>query len=216
MAVSNASCIIELNREWALLAPGTVPDHWAVPGGTLAELLSSIEADPDPVLGELLARYAEGEQLAGRVVLQAMLGKLVILAARDHQHSVADYLAECWLLLGHYPLIRRPRRIAANLALDTRRAVRAGDCDLPLIDPARIDDHPGPEAGDVGALIRTATKLGLIDAASAACLAATYLVGLPSHEAGRWLAISPALVRWRNARSLRALAPHAHLLAAAA
>ena len=64
--------------------------------------------------------------------------------------------------------------------------------------------------------LRAATGLGLIDRQAGACLYAVYGLGLRSHEAARQLRISPELVRWRNARSIRRLAPHAARLAAVA
>ena len=125
-------------------------------------------------------------------------------------------MTECWLQLCRYPLARRPRRVAANLAMDTRRAVWAGAIAPPVLDPALIDQRPAVVEPDATALIRAATRLGLIDRAAGACLIAVYCLGLRSHEAAERLSISPELVRWRNARSIRTLAPHAATLAAAA
>ncbi len=114
-----------LNEEWDRLAARPVPTGWGGAARTVGEVLAGVGADPDARLGELLRHHAGGDQLAGRVVLQAMLGKLVRLAAEDRRHGVSDYVAECWLRLAGYPLARRPHRVAANLALDTRRGVRA-------------------------------------------------------------------------------------------
>lgn len=208
--------IDSLNREWTQLQSLTVPARWRVQELTLADLLSAVGDDPDRVLGTLLRVHADGDALAGRVVLQAMLGKLVLLAVHDPYHAAAEYIAECWLQLCQYPLARRPARIAANLALDTRRAVWASPTPAVSTDPLAFDEMAQPGSVDTIALIRTATRLGLIDHASGACLVAVYCLGLRSHEAAAYLAISPQLVRWRNARSIRRLAPHAVTLAAVA
>lgn len=205
-----------LNAEWSRLAAVPAPPEWPMPGADLGDVLAGIGADPDVRLGELLRRHAGGDRLAGRVVLQAMLGKLVWLAAEDARHGVGDYVAECWLRLAEYPLVRRPARIAANLALDTRRRVRAGDDLRPFVDLAQLSERSAPRVVDVATLLRTATGLGLIDRQAGACLYAVYGLGLRSHEAARQLRISPAMVRWRNARSIRRLAPHAARLAAVA
>lgn len=205
-----------LNAEWSRLAPVPAPAAWPLPGASLGDLLAGIGADPDARLGELLRRHSGGDRLAGRVVLQAMLGKLVRLAVEDPRHGVDDYVAECWLRLAEYPLARRPARIAANLALDTRRRVRAGDDPRPFVDLAQLSEQSAPRVVDVPSLLRAATGLGLIDRQAGACLYAVYGLGLRSHEAARQLRISPALVRWRNARSIRQLAPHAARLAAVA
>ncbi|MFT3860114.1 RNA polymerase sigma factor [Micropruina sp.] len=208
------NCVNRLNREWAVLRHREVPSHW-IEGGTVAEVFARIGDEPDGALGTLITRHADGDLLAGRVVLQAVLGKLVLLAARDPRHGVADYVAECWLQLCRYPLQRRPVRIAANLVLDTRRALWAGDSPLPSVDPVALDQLAHERQPDGAAVIRTALKLGLIDGASAACLIAVYYLGLPSHEAARSLNTTAHVVRWRNARALRRLAPHAVTLAAA-
>lgn len=203
-----------LNHEWAELARAPVPHSWAWSAEVLGDALAAISDDPDARLGELLRRCAGGDQLAGRVVLQAMLGKLVRLAAEDVWHGVDEYVAECWLGVATYPLARRPRRIAANLAMDTRRRVRAGDDRRPAVAPATSGDGIVATALDVPGVVRAATSLGLIDRAAGACLYAVYGLGLRSHEAARELRISADLVRWRNARSIRRLAPHAAILAA--
>lgn len=205
-----------LNEEWDRLAARPVPTGWGGAARTVGEVLAGVGADPDARLGELLRHHAGGDQLAGRVVLQAMLGKLVRLAAQDRRHGVSDYVAECWLRLAGYPLARRPHRVAANLALDTRRGVRAGDDPGPVVDVAQLGERSAPVVLDVSGLLRAATRLRLIDRESGACLYAVYGLGLRSHEAARELRISPALVRWRNARSIRRLAPHAVTLAAVA
>ncbi len=216
MASDKNSCTDRLNREWVLLQRQPAPPSWTDSPATLGDVLAGIPLDPDRRLGELLTRNAAGEQVAGRVVLQAMLGKLVLFAAKDPWHNDADYVTECWLQLCKYPLGRRPRRIAANLAMDTRRAVWAAESSPLVLDPLLLEERARSVEPDTIDLIRTATRLGLIDRAAGACLVAVYCLGLRSHEAAEQLAISPELVRWRNARSIRKLAPHAAELAAAA
>ncbi|MFT4217863.1 MAG: hypothetical protein QM619_11880 [Micropruina sp.] len=205
-----------LNTEWSRLAALPVPDGWGTSARTFGEVLVGIGDDPDARLGDLLRRHADGDQLAGRVVLQAVLGMLVRLAAQDARHGVGDYVAECWLRLGTYPLVRRPRRVAANLALDARRRVWAADERRPVVDLAEVAERGIPVVLDVPRVVRAATRMGLIDKEAGACLYAVYGLGLRSHEAAQELRISPALVRWRNARSIRRLAPHAASLAVTA
>ena len=216
MALGPDSCVARLNREWVLLQHRAAPPGWVDGPATLADALAGIALDPDARLGDLLTRHTAGESLAGRVVLQAMLGKLVLFAAKDPRHDDADYVAECWVQLCRYPLARRPRRIAANLALDTRRALWSAEAAPVPLDPALLDDRAQPAELDLVGVIRTATTLGLIDRSAGACLVAVYCLGLRSHEAAQRLSISADLVRWRNARSIRTLAPHAAILAEAA
>lgn len=216
MASGSDSCIDRLNREWTLLQHRSAPPGWLKAPATVGDALAGIVLDPDRRLGDLLTHHANGDSLAGRVVLQAMLGKLVLFAACDPRHDDDDYVAECWLQLCRYPLAKRPQRIAANLALDTRRAVWRTDPSPQPLDPALLDERPQLTMPDTVALIRAATRLGLIDRSAGACLVAVYVLGLRSHEAGQRLSISADLVRWRNARSIRKLAPHAATLAAVA
>ena len=63
-----------------------------------------------------------GDQLAGRVVLQAVIGRMVRMAQRDPRAGIDDYLAQLWCAISSYPLQRRPVRIAANLSMDTLKA----------------------------------------------------------------------------------------------
>lgn len=207
--------ITTLNAEWDRLRCEAVPDRWRLAGvATLDHVLQAVRSSPDESLGRLIAAQASGDSLAGRVVLQAMLGKLILMAARDAAHSIDDYVTECWVRIGTYPLQRRPRRIAANLAWDTRRAVRA-DASAELPSDLTVMPHVPSAEPTVSSVLSAAVDSGLIDAGTARCLYAVYGLGLPSHEAGQRLRISPALVRWRNAKAIRRLAPHAGQLVAA-
>ena len=86
-----------------------------------------------------------GHQLAGRVVLQLMLPKLGRMTNRtsgttsenawseDRRHIA---VAEFWDVVATYPVGRRTRRVAANLALETLHrltaATRGPRPDLPV------------------------------------------------------------------------------------
>lgn len=208
-----------LNREWLSLQSADLTawsQHPELSGCfTPDEVLLRVVADPDPVLGRLIALFHAGDRLAGRVVLQSMLGKLVLLAAADPRFDQQDYLAEFWLRLIAYPLGRRPRRIAANLALDTRKAVWASGRS-PLIVATDQELPASPRELTAQRVIAAALELGLIDAASRETLQAVYCEGLPSRMAAQSLGTTSDLVRWRNSRSIRRLATHARELLAAA
>ena len=85
---------------------------------------ASIPHDPDAALWRLLAAQQAGDTLAGRIVLQALLGKLVRFALSDADASLDDYLAAAWERIATYPLTTRRSSVAANLALDTLKAVK--------------------------------------------------------------------------------------------
>lgn len=142
---SRFALIDALNAEWdelerdRQLAAGarSVVIRWAADNpacagcGTPAEVLAAVRDEPDRVLAALIGVHQAsripgappGDHLAGRIVLQTMLGKIVAMAVRDSQHGVEDYVGQLWARIDSYPLARRPCRIAANLALDTLKAV---------------------------------------------------------------------------------------------
>ncbi|MDP9219133.1 MAG: hypothetical protein M3P23_01160 [Actinomycetota bacterium] len=128
--------------EWARLCGLSSAAHnlrrWAAAEPVLAgvaslgDLLGRIDAgdgdEADRVLLALLRLAQGGQQLAGRVVLQAMLPKLARMTrtlrpssnddrwAEDRRHIA---VATFWEVIYSYPVGRRERRVAANLALDT-------------------------------------------------------------------------------------------------
>lgn len=211
--------VAKLNREWAALAADRhpFPVDEALPAGSYGDLLPAIRAAPDAVLWRLLRLHATGDHRAGRVVLQAMLGKVVLLARGDDRHDPDEYLAELWLVIAGYPLGRRPERIAANLALDTLKAVRGRrHRESPMGLGGLERPAPGEPAWRVEDVLVVASSLGLVDEPTCRCLRAVYGRGLRSHEAARELQMSAAMVRYRTSRAVRRLAAHADQLLAAA
>lgn len=210
-AVSEHSTLVALNLEWNELTKqhsGTVSD-WARRCPALAgavafdDVLACIHAAPDAALGALLQLGHEGEELAHRVVLQAMLGKAVRQSG-GHGDRFDVAVAELWVAIAEYPLRRRPRSIAANLAWTLRRRLAQPKPALMLANP------PEPTATET---LRRARSLGLIDAETHRTLWLTYVVGLPSAQVGAKLGITAALVRYRCSSTLRRLAGAAPLLA---
>lgn len=125
---------------------------------TPGEIVNRIDLAPhiekDEILLALVRLAQDGNQLAGRTVLQALLPKLSRIASRtspsststwaeDHRHIT---IAEFWQVLSEYPVERRPRRVAANLSLDTlHRICRAGKRPEPV--PVDPHDHITPDDG---------------------------------------------------------------------
>lgn len=223
-----------VNREWGSLAdePSAAVGVWArtVPAlhgcRTPGEVLGRIAGEPDAVLGHLVGRAQAGDGdagLAGRVVVQAMLGKMVLLARADQRAGLEDYLAQLWCRIHQHPLARRPRSIAANLWMDTRKAVRQeqGETVRPILLPdATLDElwalsQPPADVLDVRRVVAEALRLDLVDRASADVLISVYADGLSAAEAGERHAMTTDVVRWRCSRARRRLAPHAAALAAA-
>jgi hypothetical protein len=134
-------------RRWARLEP-------ALAGHTRpGDIVDAIDTASPTVQNDMLAALTRllqaGHQLAGRVVLQAMLPKLLRITLRtsatsadnawiEDRHHIT--LAEFWEVLATYPLHRRPNKIASNLALDTLHrvsGVRRPAPDIPL-DPTEL------------------------------------------------------------------------------
>ena len=101
-----------LNRDWDELVDrhrGSVRG-WSQRHGALAEchsladVLLAARGQPDAVLAALLTEVSKGDHLAARVVLQAMLGRIIRMAGRDPSAGVDDYVSALWCRICAYPL----------------------------------------------------------------------------------------------------------------
>lgn len=205
-----------LNAEWQELARAPVPPCWCAEpplcaAADLAGVLASVRDAPDVVLGALLRC---GDATAHRLVLQAMLGRAVLDAARDPSHDLDDYVAELWLGIATYPLARRPARIAANLALDARKRVRGRNRIHP-IDPVTLTNSAQDayeDGSSAASLLAQAQRAALITATTERALRLIYTEGLDTRQAAAVLGVAPAALRQRCARAVRHLASHAREL----
>jgi hypothetical protein len=237
------SLIEALDREWCELGrrhPGTV-SRWADRHDVLTachsfdDVLTAARLNSDPVLAALLTEVSIGDQLAGRVVMQALLGRMVRMAQRDPRGCIEDYLARLWCVINSYPLQRRPVRITANLSLDTLKAVLEerrwlgrGEVTLwpscesleELLEPARLDGSPRyvspPAAVEVREVLEASSQLSLIGDSDAALLRSVYAEGMTGTQVARKFHTSPGTVRIRCSKAVRQLAAHAVELADAA
>jgi len=206
--------LADLNAEWADLALSSdaTVRTWADrcptlrPSTGLAGLLDIVRARPDAAMAALLAIGRDGDPLAWRVVLQAMLGA-VVLACRRRPDRFDEAVSELWLAIAEYPLERRPRSIAANLTWTLRRRL----AEQP---PAPVALPSVPRDASAEATLTAARRLRLIDAETHRTLWLVYVAGLTSARAAEELGTTPELVRYRCSRSLRRLARHADLLSA--
>lgn len=228
--------VADLNNEWADLADdgevaGWATRHAALQGCTdLPDVLAAVPDDPDGVLGALLWESAAGSQLAGRTVLQAMLGKVVLMAHRDPALGPCAYVAAMWERIRTYPLDRRPLHIAGNLALDARKLARReadrergvapwppGAAFADLVDRewtrSEIDHGRDTSMLTAGDVIRAALELELIDRPEGELLGAVYADGLSGREVSQRLVTTPQVVRQRCRAAVRRLAAHAPELA---
>jgi DNA-directed RNA polymerase specialized sigma24 family protein len=229
-----------LDREWCDLVRDRdeAVAHWGdrhevlAPYRSLDEVLSGAKLNSDPVLAALLTEISLGDELAGRVVLQALVGRMVRMAQRDPRAGIDDYLARLWCVIGSYPLQRRPLRIAANLSMDTLKAVSRehrwlgrGEVTLwpssesleGLLEPTGLDgsryDCQPPVDVEVHQVLEASSSLRLIEDADAALLRSIYGDGMSGTQVARQFRTSAGMVRVRCSKVLRHLAAHAVELA---
>lgn len=233
-----------LNADWDQLKGGHhksvgrwSAEHLPLAGcADLEDVLRSVRRDPDPVLLALLTESAAGEELAGRVVMQAMLGRVVKMAGRDGQGSVDDYVVAMWFRIRTYPLERRAARISANLALDTLKSVtderawaRSAMTVVLVNDEVELDqfqskavaeeklDHGADYASlTASSVIYSADRLGLIDDLTRQVMLSVYADGLTGRAAAQRHGTTPAMIRYRCSRAVRRLARDPTSLAFAA
>ena len=234
-----------LNVEWQQLASGDdrgIIAAWAARHDALAacrdldQVLGAVSSNPDPALAALLLEHSQGAQLAGRVVLQTMLGKVVRMACRDPRATADDYVAAMWCRIADYPLGRRPARSAANLALDTLMAVVRDSRDDPRgqmhlyapSDPAwelaqaaaverdHLDHNAAAAAITAAHLVTVAERTGLIDSRATSLLRTVYVNGLPGRAAAELHSTTPGVIRVSCSRAVQKLAAHASVLLEAA
>lgn len=136
-------------------------------------------AEKDAVLCALLA-WARQEPIGARVVLEAIRPGLLNLAvrltrdARDPEATATTIFAAVWEGIRRYPLERRPRRVAANLLLDTlkvtlRELGRESAWRAAWLDFGEVAPAPELVAEDVETLLDSADVDALLDGAVRAC-----------------------------------------------
>lgn len=230
------SPLAQIRSRWLCTSALEVP-QWAelcsalsacTDAGDVVRMLKRADFETaDQVLVFLIGRAQQGDAVAAETVLQTMLPKLLCMArtglASFQPDALADLHAAMWERIQTYPLDRRPRRVAANLALDARRAamrfwsrnagarevaVELGPNDLPS-----VQLEPISELGDLLAL---ATRRDWVKPEWAALVEAVYGDrGLSSEEAAAEFGLEAATVRSRCSRSLRSLRAHRDELLAA-
>jgi len=186
-----------LNTEWAELLrdPAVRAELSAAPIAghrDLGALLAACGGDrtvdhdaADALLAQVVAAGLEGRTLAVRLVLQRVLGSLVAVAARrtasmpSRRPAVFDELCStAWIVIGSYPLARRPRLILANVVRDSEyltcvRPFRLHDvnrCEglrdehVPAVGLRGLRvEHPADELNDLLAGLGVTSGRGLLD-----------------------------------------------------
>jgi hypothetical protein len=143
----------------------------------------------DAVLCALLSS-ARADPVAGRLVLQAMLPALkrlsswVLVDTREQAELWSALLAGMWECVCGYPLERRPRRVAANLRLDTLHRVtkahrrRTLERDMLALVAAAPRARQPAGGCDVEQPVRAAIGVGALTGGEAELILATRIDGV--------------------------------------
>jgi hypothetical protein len=182
----------------------------------------------DAVLAQVVAAGLEGRTLAVRTTFQRVLGALVAVSVRrtrrvsDRQRVLLfdDLCATAWIVIGGYPLARRPRHIAANICRDTEyltcvrprrlhettRRVDLLEEHLPPVDlRGAAQPTASDEVADMVVELGGAADLTTSDVALLHHLAAGHSTVAIAHELG----CTDRTVRNRRLRLLAAVRGHA-------
>jgi DNA-directed RNA polymerase specialized sigma24 family protein len=227
--MSERDVVVALEREWPALDPtlAAALREWQQREPVLAafagpqllvRFLQRFDADldaKDAALAALL-RCTQTDARAGRVILQALLPGLKRLAERlIRQPGTRDevwstLLSALWERMYSYPLLRRPQRIAANLLLDTRLAIRqerergrrwAGH-ELALAD---VPPPPPSLPVTLERPLRRAVDAGAITVDEAELIARTRIDGTPLVELAAAIGVGYDALKKRRQRAERRL-----------
>lgn len=210
--------------------------RWDLPGGQaldLDEVLrragfegSPVDDEADRVLHRLVVLARQGDDLAGRVVLQRILPGLVAMARRrapwsglGHGAAFDEVAGAAWLVIRTFPAERRTQRLAANLLRDIEyqafvrpRRLRWSVVELPV---SEFTEPAGPSDDDPAVVVTDDARrrlLELLDQARRAGLADADLQlaealgrGETVLEVSRRLGVSDRAVRSRRATVIRRL-----------
>jgi hypothetical protein len=152
--------------------------------------------DADRVLLALVSRAIEREQLAARVLLQLLLPGTRALARRwwalgEADERAAAAVTAVYHRICHYPLARRPGRVAANILMDAAHELRRAVPRLvsfPSADPATqtaarhqvtVSAHePGEHpAVELSTLLHDAVADGIVERGDAELIARSRIAG---------------------------------------
>jgi hypothetical protein len=174
---------------------------------TAQEALERAQRDGDPWLASLIDAMQGGDELAGRVVVQAVLGRLAGIATRDGRLALDELVGAVWLRIRSYPLARRPRAIASNLVLDARKDALREQRPCAPTRPAEPRRH-----AEAARVLQDAVRIGIIDPGIGEVMSSVYVLGLSGEAAARRHGVTATTVRWRCSAGMRRLAQARELL----
>ncbi|HEY8547139.1 MAG TPA: hypothetical protein VIL36_18895 [Acidimicrobiales bacterium] len=220
-----------LEREWCSLARDTgaarrLADVCRVAGGaaTLADVVAYVRgADAetaDRVLVALVRRAVTGDALAARVLLQLLLPGTRNLARRwwalgDPDERAAAAVAAVYHRICHYPLERRPAKVAVNVLMDAARELRRSVARAstavctPAAEPPedrRDREPPVHAARELAEVLVDAVADGRISAADARLIAESRIAGTRVESLAARQGVSTRTLWARRQRAEAALA----------
>ncbi len=184
--------------------------------------------DADRVLLALVSLAIEDERLAARVLLQLLLPGTRSLARRwwalgEADERAAAAVTAVYHRIRHYPLARRPGRVAANILMDAAQELRRSVprvVAVPSADPAghAVTRHRGPSthgsvahpAVELGELLHDAVADGIVERGDAELIARSRIAGHRMADIAQHRGLRPRTVWDRRQRAELALvAAHA-------
>ena len=143
---------------------------------------------------------------------------LVMIASRDRQACLDDYIGEAWMVITNFPL-SRTNKVCTNVALDCLHAISSRRQRSSPETPSESIDISAPEVQEPGRvasdMLSAAEKLGIITPASAPVLRSVWVDALDCATAAQRHNTSPTAVRARCSRASRAMRQHRDELLAA-
>lgn len=192
------------DSDWAVRTDAELEPPLSV---SATEALRRVRAVGDEWLLQLVEAAQRGDELAGRCVVQAFLGRLTAMARRDGRLDLDQLVGALWLRILSYPLDRRPRAIMTNLVLDARKDA------LAELRPLPIAPAPNPRRHAMAAnLLSEAVRIGVLDASIADVMSSVYVLGLSGEATAIRHGVTQTTVRWRCSSGMRRLAQARELL----
>lgn len=220
-----------LNCQWdstvhAQPPAGSTGISWALMSARLdrpnvGAIVQALTATPSPApevadetLWSLLSLASQGDDLAARTALQAMLGALSRLGHRATLRGLEDphetALEAMWTSIRTYPLNRR-QRVAANLAGEALAALPMAEHHIaplaqPLHEQTPTKKVSAPCTEEAAALLVWAHRHHILTQEELQMLTQVYLHGLPTSVIANCLGVGEAATRKRLSRATHKLA----------
>ena len=207
---ASRTTIARLSQDWEECRWETA--DWLPLAPLLDDVLRSIRSNPDEVLRGLIVACQGGHPLAGRVIIQALLPKLILMSRSFPYPAVDHLLSALWIRVVRYPLVQRPTSIAANLVLDTRKDALA-ECRVRII-TSPVPEEPSDEEVTAQYIISTARALQLATPESLSIIEKVYIEGLPSAQVAELYSMTPEAVRRRCSDTVKRLRAHREVFGA--